>query len=107
MLRRRFEYATKELPNGKIAWRYDLEIRESRRRGGTAAQVDLWPALPKITCPTLLIRGLETDVLAPNVSHKMIQELPQGQLVEVPRAGHMVFEDNPGDTITAMRRFLG
>jgi len=107
VLRRRFEYATKELPNGKIAWRYDLEIRESRRRGGTAAQVDLWPVLPKITCPTLLIRGLETDVLALNVSHKMIQELPQGQLVEVPRAGHMVFEDNPGDTITAMRRFLG
>jgi pimeloyl-ACP methyl ester carboxylesterase len=106
VLRRRFEYATKELPNGKIGWRYDSEIRESRRRGGTAPQVDLWPALPKITCPTLVIRGLETDVLAPDVAQKMMKELPHGQLVEVPRAGHMVFEDNPVDTITAMREFL-
>jgi len=106
VLRRRFEYATKELPNGKIGWRYDSEIRESRRRGGAAPQVDLWPALPKITCPTLVIRGLETDVLAPDVAQKMMKELPHGQLVEVPRAGHMVFEDNPVDTITAMREFL-
>lgn len=106
VLRRRFQYATKELPNGKIGWRYDLEIRESRRRGGSAPQVDLWPALPKITCPTLVIRGLETDVLASDVAHKMINELPQGQMIEVPRAGHMVFEDNPQDTISAMRSFL-
>ena len=53
-----------------------------------------------------MIRGLETDVLASKVAQKMIKELPQGQLVQVPRAGHMVFEDNPIATITAMRKFL-
>jgi len=31
VLRRRLTYATKELPNGKVGWRYDLQIREQRR----------------------------------------------------------------------------
>ena len=31
VLRRRLQYATKELPNGKLGWKYDLEIREQRR----------------------------------------------------------------------------
>ena len=106
VLRRRIHYAAKELPNGKIGWRYDLEIRESRRRGDSASPMDLWPELPKITCPTLVIRGAETDVLALDTAQRMVKELPKGQLTEVQRAGHMVFEDNPPDTIAVMRKFL-
>lgn len=107
VLRRRLQYATRQLPGGKIGWQYDPEIRESRRRGDTAPQMDLWPELPKISCPTLVIRGTDTDVLAPQTASRMIDELPQGRLVEVPMAGHMVFEDNPQDTIAAMQAFLG
>ena len=106
VLRRRLKYATKELPNGKIGWRYDLEIRESRRRGTVPPSADLWPSLPKITCPTLIVRGTETDLLTPEVAQRMLDTLPNAQLVEIPRAGHMVFEDNPEDFIPAVRRFL-
>ena len=106
VLRRRLTYATKELPNGKIGWRFDLEIRESRRRGTVPPSADLWPSLPKITCPTLIVRGAETDLLTPEVAQRMLDTLPNAQLVEIPRAGHMVFEDNPDDFILAVRRFL-
>ena len=103
---RRELYSTKELINGKIGWRYDIEIREARRRGDPIAPLDLWPALPKISCPTLVVRATETDILDLDVAQKMIETLPDGQLVEIDRAEHMVFEDNPNDFIAAIRRCL-
>jgi pimeloyl-ACP methyl ester carboxylesterase len=106
VLRRRLQYATRQLANGKVGWRYDLAIREQRRHGTGAPAVDLWPALPKITCPTLVVRGANTDTLSPQVARKMVETIPNAQLVEVQRAGHMVFEDNPEDFIAALKRFL-
>ena len=106
VMRRRLTYATKELPNGKIGWRYDLAIREARRQGITTPQEDLWPALSKITCPALIVRGTETDLLTREVAQRMVDTFPNAQLVEIPRAGHMVFEDNPEDFIEAVKSFL-
>ncbi len=106
VMRRRLTYATKELPNGKIGWRYDLAIREARRQGISSPQEDLWPALSRITCPTLVVRGAETDLLTLEVAQRMIETFAHGQLVEIPNAGHMVFEDNPDDFNAAVTRFL-
>ena len=106
VLRRRLQYATKELPNGKIGWRYDILIREQRRQGTVPSSQDIWPEVPKITCPTLIVRGAETDILSPEVAQRMLDVMPNAQLVEIPRAGHMVFEDNPEDFIVAVREFL-
>jgi len=105
-MHRRELYATKQLPNGKIGWRYDIEIRGARRRGDPIVPLDLWPALPKIACPALVVRATETDVLDLDVAHRMIETLPDGRLVEIERAEHMVFEDNPEDFIAAVRSFL-
>jgi len=106
VLRRRLQYAIKELPNGKIGWRYDRAIREQRRQGTTPPATDLWPAVRSITCPTLIVRGQDSDVLSPEVAQQMLEAMPNAQLVELPRAGHMVFEDNPDDFLAAMRRYL-
>ena len=110
VLRRRLQYATRQLPSGIFAWRYDQAIRAERRQGAetppAAMTVDLWPVLAGIPCPTLVVRGTETDLLTQEVAHRMIRDLPQGRLVEVPRAGHMVFEDNPNDFIAALHDFL-
>ncbi len=106
-LRRRLTYATKELPNGKIGWRYDVEIREQRRNNTGAPPPDLWPGLSKVSCPTLIIRGSETDTLALDVAQRMVETLSDGTLIHVGKAGHMVFEDNPDDFNRALAEFLG
>lgn len=106
VLRRRLQYATKELPNGKFGWRYDILIREQRRQGTVPPSQDAWPDMPKIACPTLIVRGTETDILSPEVAQRMLDVMPNAKLVEIPRAGHMVFEDNPEDFIAAVREFL-
>ena len=106
VLRRRLTYATRELSNGKIGWRYDSAIREQRRNGTGAPPPDLWPNLPKITCPTLIVRGAQTDTLSLAVAERMVEELPDGQLAHIENAGHMVFEDNPADFNRTLADFL-
>ena len=107
VLRRRLQHATRVQPNGKIGWRYDLATIRDQRVNGTAPPAeDLWPLLPNITCPTLVVRGKESDLLARDAAQKMIETLPDGRLVEVERAGHMVFEDNPDDFIAAVKSWL-
>ena len=106
VMRRRLAGQTRQLPNGKIGWKFDPAIREQRISGTAAPSVDLWPALERITCPTLLARGTETDLLTAATARQMIDALPQGALAEIERAGHMVFEDNPADFIAAVRNWL-
>ena len=106
MLRRRLTYATKELPNGKFGWRYDLQVREQRRNNSGSKQPDLWLDLPKLDFPVLIVRGSETDTLGLETAEKMVQVLPDGKLVHVDRAAHMVFEDNPDDFISVLHDFL-
>ena len=106
VLRRRLTYATKQLPNGKFGWRYDLEVREQRRNNTGSKQPDLWLNLPGIKCPVLIVRGSVTDTLGLDTAEKMVDVLPDGKLVHVDRAAHMVFEDNPEDFIRVLHDFL-
>ena len=106
VLRNRLKYQTMELPNGKLGWRYDPEVRAQWRQGRTQENVDLWPALPRIPCPTLVVRGMETDALLPAVAAQMVEALPKGELAEVERAHHMVMEENPPGFTQAVRDFL-
>lgn len=107
VLRRRLRFSTTELTDGKVGWKYDRLIREQRRNGTAPPPEDLWPALPRITCPSLIVRGAETDLLSPEVARQMLTALPNATMVEIPQAGHMVFEDNPADFIAAVKDFLG
>ena len=106
VMRRRLTGQTRQLPNGKLGWKFDQEIREQRINGTGAPSVDLWPALDNITCPTLLVRGMETDLLAEETAQQMVATLKQGTLAQIERAGHMVFEDNPADFIAAVHGWL-
>ena len=67
VLRRRLQYATKPLPNGKIGWRYDLAIREQWRQGPPTSE-DLWPAWRSLSCPTLIVRVMLVGVVAENLA---------------------------------------
>lgn len=105
VLRRRLHYATQPLPNGKIGWRYDRAIREQWRQGPPTSE-DLWPAWRSLTCPTLIVRGGDSDILSPAAAQQMLAAQPRAREVEIPRAAHMVFEDNPDAFLPAVRAFL-
>ena len=105
VLRRRLQYATKPLPSGKIGWRYDVAIRAQWRRGPSAPE-DLWPAWRSLACPTLVVRGADSDILSSAAAQQMLAAQPHAREAEIPRAAHMVFEDNPDVFLAAVRAFL-
>jgi pimeloyl-ACP methyl ester carboxylesterase len=98
----------KELPDGRITWRYDLEgIRKGMQaRRGEHAQEALWTQLSQIRCPTLLLRAADSDVVSPEMVTAFQDTLPGMQVVEIPRAGHRVYVDNPADWLRAVSKFL-
>jgi len=101
----RIKYGMKTLPNGKLTWKYDREIREQRRRGEVRV-IDLWPPFKKITCPTLIIRGAESDVLSPEGAQKMKEAVPSVEVVVVEESGHSVSLDNPKGLERVVKEFL-
>ncbi|MEN3297286.1 MAG: hypothetical protein V7642_6539 [Burkholderiales bacterium] len=48
----------------------------------------LWAAYDAITCPVLLLRGAQSDLLTPEVAHAMTQRGPRAGLVEFEGVGH-------------------
>jgi pimeloyl-ACP methyl ester carboxylesterase len=57
---------------------------------------EMWSALEKIQCPTLVVRGAASDIVTADVADRMADEaLANGSLAVVPQAGHSVMTDNP------------
>jgi pimeloyl-ACP methyl ester carboxylesterase len=62
--------------------------------------------LSRITCPTLLIRGGDSQTLSLDRAKEMAMLCPRLQLKEVPRAAHHVFLDQPVAFLAGVRHFL-
>lgn len=77
---------------GKWRRHYDLGLAEPFKtmtpEAASIGEAALWAAYDAITCPTLLVRGSESDLLLPEVAQAMTQRGPRATLVEVPGVGH-------------------
>jgi pimeloyl-ACP methyl ester carboxylesterase len=106
MLRHRARHAVRPLPDGGFTWKYDRALRDAIRQGRMRAPADLWPQWRAITCPTLLVRGAESDVLSEDTAKRMIDALSAARLAVVPGAGHTVPGDQPAAFQSLLREFL-
>jgi pimeloyl-ACP methyl ester carboxylesterase len=106
MLRHRAQHAVRPLPDGGFTWKYDRALREAIRQGRTRVPSDLWPQWRALACPTLLVRGAQSDVLTDETAKRMADEQPAARLVVVPGAGHTVPGDQPAAFQDLLRDFL-
>jgi pimeloyl-ACP methyl ester carboxylesterase len=87
--------------------RYDPALRESFRAGVEAPAADLWPLFDACAgLPLALIRGANTDLLAPGTVAEMRARRPDMIHAEVPGRGHAPFLDEP-ESLSAIRGWLG
>jgi len=107
LLRHRVEHGLRALPDGGFAWKYDRALRDAVRTGRWRDTIDLWPLWRAVACPTLLVRGADSDVLSPEIAKRMLEENPRATLVEVPGAGHTVPGDQPAAFQALVAEFLG
>lgn len=74
--------------DGLLEMIYDPAIADSFHRATSAGEVDLWPIYDRISCPTRVVRGERSDLLAEDVARLMTQRGPRPDLVQIPDVGH-------------------
>ena len=72
-------------PDGRFGFVYDPGIAVPFR---DAARADLWPLWDAVACPTLVLRGAESDLLSATTARAMTQRGPKPRLVEFAGVGH-------------------
>jgi len=94
-------------PSGDGAWRmhYDPRLAEPFRRNLPEKDLELWPIWDTIRCPTLVLRGAESDLLAHETARQMAARGPKAKLVEIPGVGHAPTLLH-ADQIAIVREFL-
>ena len=98
-----FELKMDTAYRGKDGPRLGPEEMASREEEHTR---NMWAALEKLPCPTLVVRGAASDIMSPEVADRMVEEvLPNGTLAVVSQAGHSVMTDNPDGFAEAVCKF--
>ena len=98
----------KELPSGKWTWKYDRALRSPGRRMGSDAETEkrLWAYIESLQCPTLLVRGGASDIVAMDTADRMHQAIPNSRIATIEGAGHLVMGDSPSGFQSAVTDFL-
>ena len=100
------KYSIRQRPDGKWTWKYDKRMRTPGQRQPTWTSEQLWECVDRIACPTLVVRGGESDVFLVETMDRMQQTIPDCVAVTIPRAGHLVQGDNPVDFAAAVQDLL-
>ena len=107
LLRRSLLHNLHPLADGNYMWKYDQRHRgkfdetayEHRRQL-------LWSAVDAIQCPTLVVRGAQSDVFHDEDAEKVTARLKRGRWVKIEGAGHTVQGDNPAALLVELRKFF-
>ena len=102
--RKMTEDSARPKPGGGWGFAYDPHLGDALK-ADELPDVDLWPVWDAVDCPTLLLRGANSNVLAREVAEKMTRTGPKAKLVEFAGVGHAppLLSD---DQIETVREFL-
>jgi pimeloyl-ACP methyl ester carboxylesterase len=103
--------------DGRWEWKHSVgrQVRERREAGieapHPADHIDqitagLGESAARLTCPVLLLRGQQSDVLSEDGADDLIGIIPDARLEIVEKAGHLAAGDNPHSTVSLVTTFL-
>ena len=82
----------RERPEGGLRMHYDPAIgapfRALTEEAAAQGEAVLWAIYDALRCPTLLLRGQDSDLLSPATAAQMVQRGPQARLCEFAGVGH-------------------
>jgi pimeloyl-ACP methyl ester carboxylesterase len=97
------EHGGRTRADGTLGLAYDPRIGDPFK--GEAKDIDLWAVWDRITCPTLALRGAESDLLRREDAAAMAERGPRARIVELPGIGHAPAL-MAADQIATIRDFL-
>ncbi|HEU4582831.1 MAG TPA: alpha/beta hydrolase [Polyangiaceae bacterium] len=92
--------------DGTYRLHYDPALAVAFSASPPAADVELWSVYDAIRCPTLVLRGEQSDLLTRSTAQAMSERGPRARVVEIAGVGHaptLMHEDQIG----VVREFLG
>ncbi|HEY7268828.1 MAG TPA: alpha/beta hydrolase [Dehalococcoidia bacterium] len=104
--RYRINHNLMQTADGKWTWKYDKALRSGTPRPSIDNDQQ-WANWRAIRCPILLLRGENSDVLAPAVAERMARENANTKLVTIAGSGHSIPLDKPEAFEAAVREWLG
>jgi pimeloyl-ACP methyl ester carboxylesterase len=107
LLRLSLRHNLRQTPKGDWMWKYDQRHRGRVEPGAYEhRRALLWDAVGKVACPTLVVRGAQSDVFHDEDAERLAAALARGRWVRVEHAGHTVQGDNPAGLLTELRAFF-
>ena len=100
MLAHQARHMTSATPGGGRAWKRDRALLAAYERP------DLWAEWSRITCPTLIVRGRQSNLLTHEVAVRMREAVPHVRLAELEGGGHWFYQEFPGAFEATVRWFL-
>jgi pimeloyl-ACP methyl ester carboxylesterase len=82
------EHAVIRDADGSWRFRYDPRIAEPFKAAFSGGPIDLWPFYERVRCPTLVVRGADSDLLTRATWEQMGARGPRAKLAEIPGVGH-------------------
>jgi pimeloyl-ACP methyl ester carboxylesterase len=99
------EVVVRKNADGSYRFHYDPKIAERFRKDIPEGDLEVWPVWDVVRCPTMVIRGAQSDLLSKETAEQMTRRGPKAKLVELPGIGHAptLMHD---DQIGIVRNFL-
>jgi pimeloyl-ACP methyl ester carboxylesterase len=104
-LRHRVSHNLRPLPDGTLTFKYDKALR-SPGALFDHTQDELWAAWRAVSCPVLLVRGDDSDVLATETAQRMLAENPGASFASIPDCGHSITLDSPQGLLEVVSPWL-
>jgi pimeloyl-ACP methyl ester carboxylesterase len=82
------EVVVRENPDGSLRMHYDPKLAEPFRKNMPEKDMELWALWDAIRCPTLVLRGAQSDLLTRETCAQMHGRGPKAKVVEIPGVGH-------------------
>jgi pimeloyl-ACP methyl ester carboxylesterase len=99
------EVVVRKSADGGYRFHYDPKIAQPFRKDVPEGDMELWPVWDAVRCPTLVIRGAQSDLLSKATAEQMAQRGPRAKLVELQGIGHAPTLMH-ADQISLVREFL-
>lgn len=80
-------HSGRENEDGTWRLHYDPSIASAFRKVASH-NIDLWPLWEQVSCPVLILRGEQSEILTRDTAHQMLERGPVAQLIEFPATGH-------------------
>ena len=99
------EHVTRRQPDGSYRMHYDPAIAAPVLAANIDKDIELWNYYDAIKCPTLALRGAQSDLLRRDTLEEMAHRGPRAKIVEIAEVGHAPTLMH-ADQIAIVREFL-